>query len=387
MKYLIAVLVVLGIAACGNQEKGYPEDLAGKKILLKEKKSEYKALKTLMNKLEMEISDLDTTKREKTRRLVTTVPVEKMDFNHFVEVQGGIESEDMVMASSDMGGRLIQLTVDEGDYVKKGQQIGKTDMESVTKQIAELNKSLELASEIYERQNRLWKQNIGTEIQLLQAKNNKERIEKSLETVRFQLTKAAVYAPASGVVDKVHVKQGEMAGPGTPILQILNLRNVKAVVEVPEIYLKAIRRGKKVLVKIPALDIEQSGRISEVGRMINPTNRTFTVKVNLNNAKGNLKPNLLATMMINDYKEKDAVVMPLELIQQDVSGKSFVYVKEEGEEGPFAKKIFVETGESYEGKIVVSNGLTGEETIIEKGARSLSENELITVQEKEKTNG
>ena len=381
MKQLIPILLFAIILASCTQPEEVPQDLAGKQQLLKEKKAELKSLEKTIAQLEMEIEKLDTTKREKSRRLVTTKSIDRSDFERFVEIQASVQAGDVVYASSETGGRIIRLNVKEGQQIRKGQLIAKTDMESINKQIDELNTSLGLAVEVYERQKRLWDQNIGSEIQYLQAKNNKERIEKSLETLKHQLTKANVYAPISGVIDKVMVESGEVAAPGSPIVEILNSRNVKVVADVPENYLKAIRKGEQVKIKFPALDKEMQARVSLIGSSINPANRTFEVEVQVPNRDGTLKPNLLSVMLINDLTEKDIVKVPLELVQQEVSGKDYVYIKGEGTEGPIAKKVYVTTGESYQGEIIIKEGLKGGEELIVDGARGLAENELIQVQQ------
>ena len=380
MKYLSPLFLIIILVVACQVEAPYPTDLPGKQALLKEKQKELKGLTKLVGKLEQEIDSLDpNSKKEKPRTLVTTKTVERKNFERFIDIQSNVQSDDIVMASSETGGRLLQVSAKEGAYVKRGQQIAKVDMETVNKQIDELNKALELASDVYDRQKRLWDQNIGSEIQYLQAKNNKERIEKSLETVNFQLTKANVYAPISGVVDMVFAKTGEMAGPGTPIVQILSTGIVKVVADVPEKYLKSVKRGEMVTVKFPALDMETKARVSLIGSSINPDNRTFKVEVNVPNQKGLLKPNLLASMLLKDFTQKDAVVVPIELVQQEVSGRSYVYIKGANEEGDIAKKVIVETGESYDGEIIVVSGLKGGEEIIVSGARGLAKDELIKI--------
>jgi RND family efflux transporter MFP subunit len=258
--------------------------------------------------------------------------------------------------------------------------VAKLDLEAVQKQIAELEKSMELAVDVYERQKRLWDQNIGSEIQYLQAKNNKERLEKSLETINYQLTKAEVYAPSSGVVEMVNIKAGEMVSPGMPIITILNTYKVKVVANVPETYIKAIGRGEEVTIKFPALDTEKRARVTRIGNIINPANRTFEVEVEMANPKGLYKPNLLAIMMVNDNTYKDVPTVPIEMVQQEVSGRSFVYIKSEGADGSFAKKVYVKTGDNYDGKIVITEGLIGGEEILVDGARVVAENALIKIQ-------
>lgn len=379
---VILLLGILFFAACSASDANMVSgnDLASKKEMLRQKRSELNELKSVITKLETEIADLDTTVREKARRLVTTTTVGQKDFSRFVDIQAAVQEGESVYASSETGGRVIRLAVKEGQLVRRGSLIATLDMETVEKQIAELEKSKELAVELYDRQKRLWDQNIGSEVQYLQAKNNVERLDKSLETMRFQLTKSKVYAPISGYVHQEMVKSGEMAGPGAPIVSILKTDVVKVVADVPEAYLKAIRRGEQVTVSFPALDMEKTAKVSMIGRTINPANRTFTVEVNLANPQGVLKPNLLAVMKINDFSQKNAVTVPLELVQQDVNGKDYVYIKGSGPDGDMAQKVFVTTGESYNGEIIIAEGLKGGEVLIVDGARGLSENELITIQ-------
>ena len=381
MKNILTLMLfaLLLLTACqpksGDAE--WPEDLAGKKALLKEKKTDLKTLEASINKLEDEIAALDTSKSEKQRQLVTLQKLERKTFKRFADIQATVQSSEAVMASSETGGRLTSMVAVEGQYVSKGQLIGTVDMQAVDKQIAELEKGLELAVDVFERQKRLWDQNIGSELQFLKAKNDKERIEKSLETVKFQLTKANVYAPIAGVVDMVFLKSGEMAGPGTPIVQIIDVGRVKVVASLPENYLGVIKKGATVNINFPALDEDRTARVSMIGRTINPGNRTFKVEVEMNNRGNVLKPNLLALMKINDFTLEDAVTLPLEMVLQEVGGKNFVYVKEESPDGPIAKKVYVETGESYEGEIVITSGLEGNEEVVEDGARSLTNNDLI----------
>ena len=381
--YLIIFASLLLTTTCNtNSEEAYPTDLKGKKELLKTKQAELRALKKIITKLEMEIDSIDpNAKKEKPRTLVTTELIKPTNFERFIELQSAIEADDMVAASSETGGRIISLNVKEGQFVKKGQLIATTDMEAVKKQIAELEKTLELATDVFQRQKKLWDQNIGSEMQFLKAKNDKERLEKTLETIRFQLTKANVYAPISGVVEMVIAKNGEMAAPGTPIIQILNTRKVKVVANVPEKFLRNVRKGQMMHIKIPALEMETKGRINMIGTMINPANRTFKVEVSLSNPKGLLKPNLLANMLLNDFSAKDVIVLPVELVQQEVSGKDYVFVKTKGTEGDMAEKKYVSTGESYDGKIIIKEGLEAGEELIVSGARGLANHALIKVKQ------
>lgn len=383
MKYLFSLITLFFLVIACQEEpqvdpNAIPTDLNGKKEFLKNKKAELRQLTQLIEKTEAEIEAL-IPDEQKTRTLVTTSKVALKDFERFVEIQAAVEADDMVMASSETGGRILQMRFKEGDNIRKGQLIAKIDLEQIDKQIAEVETAMTLAKDVYERQARLWKQNIGSELQYLEAKNNVERLEKSLETIRFQQTKANVYSPISGVVEMVNLKQGEMASPGMPILQILNTNKVKVVADIPETYLGKIKRGEIVTIKFPALGTEIKAKVSQLGRTIDPANRTFEAEINLNNSKGIYKPNLLALMMINDFEVKNVPVIPVEMVQQEVSGKDYVYIKTMGEKGEIAKKIYVETGENYNGEVIIKSGLTGGEEMIMEGARGLAENQLVKV--------
>lgn len=382
MKYLniITFCAALFLVACGGEE---PADRAENNKLKKlkaelvEKKGELKTLEKEVADLQKQINEIEPPK-EDARTLVTTEKIERKDFARFIEIQATVQSDNTYKASSEAAGRLIKFNIEEGQNVSKGQLIGEVDMESVNKQIAELQTSLDLAKTTFERQKRLWDQNIGSEMQFLQAKNQKERLEKSLETIRFQLTKSKIYAPASGEVVMTYVKQGDVISPGMPLIEILNLNRVQVQAEVPETYLSSVKKGQPVTVKFPALNKEAKARISLIGQQINPANRTFKVEIDMANS-GNLKPNLLAVVLLKDFEKKNAVVLPSELIQQEVSGKSYVFVEGKGKKGTIAKKVYVTISETYEGETYISEGLTGDETFIIKGSRDLKDGELIEV--------
>lgn len=384
MKYLIPLFAIsLLLSACGGggaNGEAVPEDLQAKKALLKEKKAELQKLTALVANLEAQIDSLDPNGSVQRKQLVTTAPVTRKNFKHFVEIQGSVQADDLLGVTSEVAGRIIRLTVKEGDPVRSGQLIAKLDMEQLQKQMAEVETSLDLANTVYERQKRLWDQNIGSELQFLEAKNTKERLEKSLETLKFQLTKSEVYSPVSGVVERVTVQSGEFASPGMPIVQILNTNKLKVVANVPENYLRAVNRGESVVVRFPAVNVEQQARVSLVGRTIDPGNRTFSVEADIQSAGERFKPNLLAVMLINDFTAENVVTIPLNMVQQEVSGKDFVFVKEDSPQGPVARKKYVETGRSYNGEIVITSGLQGGEELILQGARGLADNALIEVQ-------
>ena len=349
IKYLIPVLALL-LTACQPQttsDSEAPQDLEGKKALLVEKRAALQTLTEEVEQLEKEIAELDPNMAP-NRSLVTTFPLEKQRFERFTEIQGNVESALSAAAAAEVGGRVMRITVEEGDRVREGQLIAELDLEQINKQMAELEKSLELAEDIYARQERLWNQNIGSEIQYLESKNNVERLRKSMETLEFQLTKSKVYAPISGVVDMVSLEPGELASPGVPIVQILSTSRLQVVADLPENYLQTVKRGDQVLVSYPSIAYEQEARISLIGSTIDPANRTFKIEVNTGNPGGKLKPNLLAVVKVKEYEEEEAIVIALDLIQQEVGGKKYVMIAEQAAEILVARKVYVTTGESYD---------------------------------------
>jgi len=345
--------------------------------MLNDLKKEIKALETKLSEVQDSIDVLGT--KEINKRPVSVITPEISDFKHYISVQGSLMSDDMVNASSDLGGRLVNLKVKEGQDVRKGQLIASLDLENLDKQRGELLKTLELAEEVYARQERLWSQNIGSEIQYLQAKNNKERLEKSLETLDFNKAKSNVYAPISGSVLSVNIKAGKMAGPGMPIITLLNVTDIKVTAEVPESYLKAIKKGDNIEVDLPAIGETRTAKINLIGNAINPANRTFKIEASLKNRDKVLKPNLLANVKLNDYTEADAVSIPVELVQQEVGGKSYVFVVKGSETSQIAQKVYVSTGEVQDGKIIITEGLKGTEQLILDGARMVVNEEAVEI--------
>jgi RND family efflux transporter MFP subunit len=310
--------------------------------------------------------------------VVTAVEAQIGDFKHFVEVQGVVIAEDLVQVTSEIPGRIKQLFIKEGDRVTKGQKIAALDLESLGKQLDELQTALELAQTVYDKQKRLWEQNIGSEIQFLEAENGVERLKKSIATLEFQISKGIIFAPRGGVIEQVLLQTGEMAGGGMPIVQILDDNQLKVEGNVPETLLKSVGVGDEVEVEFPILEEKVKGVIRQIGRVIDPSNRTFKIEIDIPNQKW-LKPNLLAFILINDYSELDVLKVPLDLVQQDVSGDRYIMVMEEKGGSHLAVKRVVETGPAFGGEIVVRSGINASEMLIKEGARSLIDGQKITL--------
>ena len=381
MKYILGLLICVSLFACSEPQAAWPEDLAGKQNLLTERKNELKSISADIEKLEKELEKI-LPEREEKKFAVNVIPLKKETFTSYAKIQGAVMTDNIVMASSETGGRIVSMSINEGDYVQAGQLIATMDAGTIEKQLDELRTRLDLAKTVFERQERLWNQKIGSELQYLEAKANVEGIEKSMVTINSQLAKKDVFAPIAGYADRIFLKQGEMASPGMPIIQILNTGTVKIVADVPESYLASVRRGDFVEIYFPALEKKMTKKVSMVGRSIDPSNRTFKIEMNSGNPGGILKPNLLAELNIVEKKIKDQVIIPLEVIQQEVTGKRFVYVVDEADEKmPRAKKVYVDTGDSYDNEIIVTEGLTGTEKLVTDGGQDLLPKSALIIEE------
>lgn len=375
-KILIFISIVFLLVAC-NKKEAMPVDIEGIKTVLSTKKSEVASLQKEIKELSEKLVVLDPSLQEKSK-MVDTMHLSVGAFDRYIELQGTVISDNMANVVSEVPGRITSLRVKEGDYVKKGQLIATLDLESLDKQIAEVETSLHLAKDVFERQERLWNQKIGSEMQFLQAKNNVEQLEKSLETIRFQQTKASVHAPISGYIDMENMKQGEVASPGMPIVQILNTSNLKISTDLPEQYLKIIKRGATVDLEFPSIDLNTVGRVSLLGRSINLSNRTLKVEITPSTKSSLLKPNLLAQIKLKELTAEDVIVIPLQAIMQEVDGTEYVYLAKAQEDKKWrATKTYIKTGEATDNNIIIEEGLTTADVLVTKGTRNLSNQELI----------
>ncbi len=376
----LPLAVVIFLTGCGGagQNEGLPEDITGLKALKDELSAELSATQAKLDEVTAKIEEIEP-KKPAPAKLTVVEDVVQAEFKRFTKVQAVVESKDLVSVSAEMPGRLTKVTVEEGDYVKRGQLIASIDMESTRKQRLEVETQLGLAQDIYERQKRLWDQNIGSEVQYLQAKNNVERLEQTLETLDHSLSKSSIYAPLTGVIDMVNLKTGEIAQPGAPIVMILDTRNLKVVADVPESYLGKVQKNELVEVNFPALDKSIESPVTLIGRKIDPANRTFKVEIDLRAPDELIKPNLLAEVLINDYIEEDVVIISQELIQQEVGGRIYVMVVDETSGEPKASKRYITTGASFEGDVVVNSGLAAGDRLITTGSRGLTAGERISI--------
>ena len=374
MKSYYAIALTSLLMACGGGKK---TDLQSKREDLAELKSQQTELTTKIKTLEAEVAKLDPKKAEAARvKDVTVSPVSTSTFQHFVELQGTIDAKNNVQVSPKSGGVVTAVYVKEGDHVRAGQAIAKVDDQIMRESIAEVKTQLSLANTVFEKQAALWKQQIGTEIQYLQAKNNKESLERRLSTLNAQLGQSTVTAPISGVVDQVTVKVGQSAAPGIGLVRIINLSQLKVVAKVSDTYSGSVRKGDAVSIRFPDLNREIKSQISFVSTSVDPMTRTFTIEAPLPSDNG-LKPNMLAQVKINDQSKTNAIVINQNLIQNTEQGQLvYIAVNEGGKKIAKAKQI--KTGQSYDGRIAVTQGLQSGDQIVTAGYQDLVDGQPIS---------
>lgn len=366
-------LIAILLAACGSEQQS---DLQKLKADLDSLKLVRSSVEEQILAVEEQIDLMDTTIEN---ALVTSYETDKGTFKHYFEVYGNVETDKAATLYPESGGVITSIRVEEGQNVSKGTVIVTIDTDLIDKNIAELETSLDLANTLFEKQKRLWDQNIGSEVQYLEAKNRKESLENSLATLQEQRNKSTVRAPFSGVIDKIFPKEGEMAGMQMPVARLISLEGLYITADVTERYVNDIAAGDSVWALFNRTDTI-AGVISRVGKYINPNNRSFEIKVKLNSEGAGLRPNSLVALKINDYTQQEAITIPSSLIMQDGQGADYVYViRKDEHQRSVASKRSVKTMMSYEGKTMVSEGLKKGDLLIDKGSRSVRDGDLIEV--------
>lgn len=368
----IAILSLSFLSSCGEKEPKTPEE---KKAALEKKRNELMTLQGQIAELEDALGE--AAKKEEPSKLIEAMPVKSETFNHYIEVQGTVESDKNVTILPEMPATIVSLKVKEGDKVSAGQVIATLDAGTFSKQVAELQTQLSLATTVYEKRKRLWEQKIGSEIEYLQSQTQKQALENSIATLKQQMRKTVVTSPISGTIDEVYAKQGEQANPAMPIARVVNVSDVQLVADVSENYLSSVKKGDKVKVFFSALGTEMEQKITFVGQTINTANRTFKVQIDLPNKDGKIKPNLVGTVKINDFQQEGAITVPTNLIQIGTDGNKFLYVVKEESGKKIAKKVVVKTVMSYEGSTIVTEGLSATDEVISKGYNEVVDGENV----------
>ena len=358
------------LASCGGESK--------------DPKAQLEKLKSEQAATQAKIADLEA--KNGGPATVAATPVSVMNakpesFKSYLEVQGRVDFDQNATVGSRAAGSLTSIRVQRGDRVGKGQVLATVDASILDASAAELRTRMDLARIVYEKQKSLWDQQIGTEIQYLTAKNNYQALQRNLATLNQQKALYNVVAPFAGSVDEVLPKLGEITAPGAPVVRLTSGTGGKILADVSEAYGNSIKAGDNAVVTIPDLsDAEIPATVRVVSRSINATSRTFTVELRLKNAKAaDLRPNMVATVRIQNYAAASATVIPVDIVQHDEEN-SYVYVVAQEAGKAVAKKRIIKTGNTYNGKVEVTSGLTGKDRIISGGYQNLNEGQKVAVQ-------
>jgi len=346
--------------------------------------------KKQVNELTMKIADLEEQLRQmgdgatlQNQLLVEVTTVGNQSFSHFIKVNANVEAVDEAMISPETNGQIRQIQVKKGQRVSAGQVVASLNVSVIENSIKEVETSLELAKTLYDRQKNLWEQKIGSEVQYLQAKNNYESLQSRLATLQSQLELSVIRSPFDGVVDEIFAKEGELALPGMPLMQILNLSRLYVNADVSEVYLPVIKPGDEVTLRFPAFpDFEQQLKIHRLGNVINPENRTFRLQLMIPNSNDRFKPNMVASVSFRAFATDSALVIPSILIKQDVQGH-FVFVARKNGNGQFyARKTYIGRGLDSEGRTMINDGLSPGDLLITRGHNQVTEGIPVLLENK-----
>jgi len=359
----IGILALL--AACGGTED--------KQVKLKQLKQERDQMSIEIMKLEKELFPEGSIPSAIV--LIDTLSLEP--FNHYIEVQGRVDGNENIGVSPRSPGVVNRVLVKEGDYVKKGQVLAELDAQVLKQTLRELETQLAFATELFDKQKALWDQKIGSELQFLTAKNNKESLERKIATVQDQIKMSNITSPIDGTVEEIPIKVGEMAAVGFPAFRVVNFSKAKAVAEVGETYTAKIKTGDQVQVYLPDLEEEFDRKVTFASKYIDPTNRTFVVEAELPTNHIIYRANMIAVMRIKDYHNPEAIAIPQNYIQSSRDEGQYVFVAVEKEGKKIARKKYIKPGITYNGLTEIMEGLVPGDHIITAGYKDLYDNQAI----------
>ncbi|MEH6512398.1 MAG: efflux RND transporter periplasmic adaptor subunit [Maribacter arcticus] len=384
-KVIVLLIATISLFSCGSGDQSVSGII--EKRNLEEIRAKKNEITLQQNVIEAQLKSLDSAiailGNDEKLPLVNTLTAKKEVFNHYLELQGDVSTKQNVLIYPEMAGTLQKVYVNEGDRVSKGQLLATIDDGGMSSQLSQLKSQATLAKTTFERQERLWKQNIGSEIQYLQAKTNYESSENMVSQAQSQLGKSSIRAPFSGIIDNVIKDQGTVVAPGqgSEVFRLVNLSDMFIEVEVPETYLGSVVKGKEALVYFPVLGDSITTKIRETGNFINPSNRSFEVEIPVPNKEGKIKPNLTAKVNLNDYTNENAILIPTSIISENAEGDQYVFVAMEpnADNEAVVKRTIISTGKTQGAKIEVLTGLEDGNLIIKEGARSVKDGQKVKI--------
>ncbi len=368
--YLSAISLFLISCANSNKTENIDDLIKAKNVkVLNQKKA---LLQADITKIEEALATLDIKKEE---ALVSVATVQDTIFNHYLEIQGNVDTKENIIVQTEFSGTLTSLTVKAGQRVSKGQILGRVDDGGMSQQLASLENQYSLAKTTYERQKNLWDKKIGSEIQFLQVHTQMIAAQKGVAQMKSQLAKTVIRAPFSGTIDEVFVEKGQVVAPSVQgLMRIVNLGSMYVSTSVPESYIGKVKVGDHVEVFLSSLNKTYIGKVRQVGNFINPNNRSFGVEVGLPNPDNLLRPNQVAKLKIIDYINKKVVVVPTNVVQEDGEQNKFIFTvdRSNGKTG-IAKKVIVTVGKTSDNVSEILSGLTTQDIIVIEGVKNISE--------------
>ena len=374
--FIIIFLASIALYSCGNTED-QPQD---KRAILDEintYKMEIVEIESKILKLNTSLVALEGESNQGSILVGTKTMISK-PFTHYIDVIGNVESDMQAYISPELSGLIKSINVIEGEYVKKGTKMATIDTEMTENSIDEVKTQLELANSVYKKQKQLWDQKIGSEIQYLQAKSNKESLEKKLKTLRSQLRKANIIAPFSGYIETVKQKVGEFGNPSVPLFFIVNLDQLKITTNISESFLPYINVNDPVNVTFPTFpELNIKAKIGVIGTVVNPNNRTIKLQIPIDNVNKKLIPNIIAQIKVADQHFDGAFVVPSIVVKNDAHGKTYIYLVTEKDGKLYAQKQYITTGKSYGNKTMVTGGIKQDDMVITKAYNLVKNGSLI----------
>jgi membrane fusion protein, multidrug efflux system len=342
-------------------------------------KQQQTAINDKILKLQSEISkDSKDTLDPLKFKFVALKDVATDKFDHFIRVQGKLDGDQNAAVFAEAPGTVTSKFADVGQKVVKGQVLAQIDDQQYKSQMQGLETQYQLASDLFDKQKRLWDQKIGSEVQYMQSKTNKEALEKQISSLKQQVDKFKIKSPIDGTIEECNIRVGDVVSPDPRLAayRVVAFRNLKVTAEVSEAYSAKVRVGDKLVVYFPDIKKSVDAKVNFVSKYINPVNRTFLIETKLLDGIENLKANMIAIIQINDYHTENAIQLPMNVIQSDLTG-SYVYVVRPKEKFNAAYKQPVELGTSYNGVAEVVKGLSVGDKVISSGYQEIVDGEYV----------
>lgn len=371
-KILPLLIAATLIVSCGEKNNNQTVD----QLIAAKNNKELQARKAIIQadlaKIDAALATLNVKKEE---ALVSVMTLKDTLFNHYLDIQGNVNTKENILIQPEIPGTLVVLNAKAGQHVSKGQILARVDDGGSSQQVASLETQYQLAKTTFERQKNLWNQKIGSEIQYLQAQTQMLSLQRSVAQAKAMLAKTVIRAPFSGTIDEVFVERGQVVSAGAQgLMRIVNLNNMYVSTSVPESYIGKLKVGTQVDVFLTSLNKNYKGKVRQVGNFINPNNRSFGIEVSIPNPENLLRPNQVAKLKVIDYTAKNAIVVPTNVIQEDGEGNKFVFVAiNSNGKTATAKKVLVSLGKSSDNVTEIVTGLSANDIIVTEGVNTISE--------------